>query len=294
MPVLLRDNGAMTKLSLILFGILCCSIAGCGKDVQAVSDSSRYAQTPQITRILPPINEASGIADSRSGGTLWVIEDSGNPPHLLSLQKDGSMAKQLPLVGAENVDWEELAMLDGDLFIGDFGDNARQRPSCTIYQFTEPASDSDSITSFKTIRFRYPDRSHDAEALLVDPQTKDIFIITKSDAASMIFKLSYPYSYTEMNTVALTGTLPFNGVTGATISKTGREILLKTYLNIYSFTREASETVDNALAKKPEQVAYQVEPQGEAIAFAQDLSGFFTLSEKGMSSSVNLHFYSRK
>ena len=136
--------------------------------------------------------------------------------------------------------------------------------------------------------------AHDAEALLVDPQTSDLFVITKNDASSLIFKLAYPYSYGEMNTMELVGSLPFNGVTGAAISKTGREILLKTYTKVYLFHRDGTQPIDRALRNTPQQLSYQVEPQGEAITFAPDYSGFYTLSEKGMSTGVNIHFYKRQ
>jgi hypothetical protein len=37
-----------------------------------------------------------------------------------------------------------------------------------------------------------------------------------------------------------------------------------------------------------------MEPQGEAVSFALDGSGFFTVSEKGFANSVNINFYNRK
>jgi hypothetical protein len=39
---------------------------------------------------------------------------------------------------------------------------------------------------------------------------------------------------------------------------------------------------------------YQAEPQGEAISFAVNNSGYYTISEKALSSMVKLYYYKRK
>src|SRR5687767_675920 len=53
------------------------------------------------------ITEASGIADSKLfPGSLWVQEDSGNPPQLLLLAHDGALKDSVFISGATNRDWE--------------------------------------------------------------------------------------------------------------------------------------------------------------------------------------------
>ena len=70
---------------------------------------------------------------------------------------------------------------------------------------------------------------------------------------------------------------------------------MKTYTNLFYYTRTAKEGLQVTLAKNPsDTLTYQLEPQGEAVAFANNNSGFFTLSEKGMSDQIpNLLFYRR-
>jgi hypothetical protein len=111
----------------------------------------------------------------------------------------------------------------------------------------------------------------------------------------MVFRLAYPQSLTETNVARKVGELPFNGVVSAGLSANSKEIVIKTYTNIYYWNKGAGETIESTLKKAGQKLGYSLEPQGEAICFSYDGSGFFTLSEKPLtSSSVDLHFYARK
>ncbi|HEY1008053.1 MAG TPA: hypothetical protein VGD92_12760 [Sphingobacteriaceae bacterium] len=269
------------------------AIAGCArqKDLTAVP---AFANRPEVTPVRVRLNEASGIADcTKDPNSLWVIEDSGNPPDLLLLRKDGSSVKRFPLRGATSTDWEEMTLVDGTIYIADTGDNFRRRKECRIYRFPEPDPAADTIVNYQTIRFAYPDKPHDAEAFLVDPETKDIFIITKRDHRSIVYKLAYPYHDTHTDTLVRIMKLPYNGVTGAAISRDGKEILVRTYGEVYHYQRRDNQSIDEALSGRPRQLRHRMEPQGESVAFAHDRSGYYTLSEKGLSRSVRLFFYRR-
>jgi hypothetical protein len=106
--------------------------------------------------------------------------------------------------------------------------------------------------------------------------------------------LTYPQSTTSINQAEYAGQLDFGGVTGAALSVTGKEIIIKTYLALSYFLKNPGETIEKSLQNRYVNLPYQPEPQGEAVAFAADDSGFYTLSEKGFSSVVNLYFYKRK
>lgn len=288
-------SSAMRIIDRLLLIAAIAVAAGCGAQKDPASARAGFANKPEAATLQVRLNEASGIADcTKDRNSLWVVEDSGNPPDLLLLRKDGSSVKRLPIRGAANRDWEEMILANGDIYIADIGDNLRRRRVCTIYRFPEPNPAADTIVNIQTIRFAYPDRAHDAEALLVDPVTKDAFIITKRDRRSIVYKLEYPYRYTQTDTLVRMMKLPYNGVTGATISRDGKEILVRTYGEIYHYPRGENQSIDQALAGKPRRLNHRMEPQGEAVAFADDLSGFYTLSEKGLSRSVRLFFYRRK
>lgn len=281
------------RLLLLLF---IAGFAACHKKAPSLQGQSQLAFESQPTAYPVPdiLKEASGIADSKTiANTLWVEEDSGNPPQLYSLNYDGSVRKTVYVKGATNRDWEDLTRAGDTLYLAETGDNNQTYSSYAIYKLAEPAAAIDTVYQFEKVNFNYPDGSHDAEALLVDPETKDIYIITKRDNPSLIYKLSFPYSTTATNTLVQVGTLSYTGVVSAALSPDGKEVLVKTYATIYHYNTNG-QSIEASLQTTPTTLPYKLEPQGEAVAFAQDNSGFFTLSERGIAPYVNLYFYKRK
>jgi len=264
-------------------------------------NSVGFASTPQEYPVSDvKLIEGSGIADSKANpGYLWVEQDSGNPPDLTLLQHNGTVLKSIHLANAVNRDWEDMVLSTGPtpgkqyLYIAETGDNLLVYDDYAIYRLEEPTAATDTVQQVDKITFFYPDGSHNAEAILVDPDTKDIYIITKTDLHSKLFKLTYPYSTTKMNSVEEVGSLPYNYAVSAALSPNGRELVVKTYGAIYYYPRTAGETIVQTLSKKYSSLPYQPEPQGEAIVFDNNDSGYYTLSEKGLASSVKLYFYKR-
>lgn len=262
-----------------------------------------FEASPGIQLLSPGIvDEASGIADSKANpGHIWVQQDSGNPNDLVLLSFSGSLAKKINIKPAHNRDWEDIVLANGPIagkqyvYIADIGDNGLAATECFIYRFPEPVSSVDTVYEVEKIRFSYPDGAHDAEAMLVDNTSKDIYFITKQDAASRIYKLAYPQNTKGNNTAVLMGMLPFNGVTSAAISPDEKELLIKTYTKIYRWTKTKLQTIEQALAGSSSTVDYQFEPQGEAMCFKNDNKGFFTLSERpSIIPAVSLNYYKRK
>ena len=248
----------------------------------------------------PKLTEASGIADSKANaGYLWVEQDSGNPPDLDLLQHNGTWLKTIHLANVVNRDWEDIVLSTGPkagvqyLYIAETGDNLLVHSDYAIYRLEEPAAATDTVKQIDKIAFFYPDGSHNAEAILVDPDTKDIYIITKVERRSKVYKLTYPYSLTVANKAEEVGILTYNLAVSAAISPSGKDIVVKTYDAIYSYQRNSGETIMQTLGKEPVTLPYTAEPQGEAIVFANNDSGYYTISEKALASSVKLYFYRR-
>lgn len=277
-------------------GLLACQRA------RSNETATGFETTPQeYTLSNPKLNEVSGIADSKANpGYCWVQQDSGNPPAIELLKHDGSYGKVIRLAHVVNRDWEDVVLSTGPkpvtqyLYIAETGDNLLVYPDYAIYRFEEPLASTDTVPHVDRIAFFYPDGSHNAEAILVDPESKDIYIITKTEIRSKVFRLKYPYSTTQMNRVEEVGTLGFNYAVSAAIAPGGKEIVVKTYDAIYYYLRAAGESIEQAFRKEPVKLPYIREPQGEAIVFANNDSGYFTLSEKALASSVKLYFYKRK
>ncbi len=280
-------------LSAILLLLVQSAVMGCTRKHEPDSEN-RFDSIPTIKPVQPAIAETSGMADSKKNkGFLWVHEDSGNPTQLYLLGHDGKVAKKILLKNVVNRDWEELQLSDGTIYLADIGDNLKRYDQYTIYAFAEPEFLVDEVADIKSIVFTYEDGPRDAEAFLVDAATKDIFIITKSDNPSRIYRLAYPYSYTSVNTAKAAGTLPMGGIVSAALSPDGKEIIVKTYMELFSFNKNIGQSIPQAFQDPFKKLPYRLEPQGEAVTFAADNSGYFTLSEKGFFSAVNLYFYKR-
>jgi len=283
-----------------VFTLLMVALTACNHDHDN-GNTVGFVTTPQEY----PVNdvkliEASGIADSKANpGYLWVEQDSGNPPDLTLLQHNGTVLKSIHLANAVNRDWEDLVLAPGPkpgkqyLYIAETGDNLLIHPDYAIYRLEEPVATTDTVQQVDKIAFFYPDGSHNAEAILVDADTKDIYIITKTDLKSRLFRLVYPYSTTVMNKAEELGSLPYNYAVSAAMSPGGKEMVVKTYDAIFHYQRTAGETMLQTLSKKPVNLPYQTEPQGEAIVFDNNDSGYYTLSEKALASNVKLYFYKR-
>ena len=70
---------------------------------------------------------------------------------------------------------------DGTIYIADIGDNKANRDMIEIYTIQEPESleDNDSV-KYHRFDFTYPDGPHDAETLLIEPGTNQLYIVTKA------------------------------------------------------------------------------------------------------------------
>jgi hypothetical protein len=283
-----------------MFFVFLFFLTACQKDNSAATPAAIFDSIPVIKPLVPGIiDEASGIADSKANpGYIWTEQDSGNPNDIFLLSYNATVLKKINIKNTANRDWEDMIIANGPvaginyIYLADIGDNAQTATDYYIYRFPEPLAVVDTT---EKITFKYPDGSHDAEAILVDNNTKDIFIITKPDTQSKIYKLSYPQSTSSINMAAYVGNLSIGGVVSAAASSDGNEIIIKNYTALYYWKRNAGQSIEQLLLTAPIKLGYQLEPQGEAICFKNDNTGFFTLSEKPFfAASVSLNFYKRK
>lgn len=268
--------------------------SGCNKE-STMPVTELFDSIPTMTPVKPVIREASGIADSRKNkGFLWVQEDSGNPAQLYLLGHDGTVAKTIKLEGITNRDWEELQLANGQLYLGEIGDNLRRYAEYKFYIFEEPEATASEVKNFQVLRFQYEDGARDAEAFLVDPATGDIYIFTKSDDAAKIYKLAFPFDLNMVNAAKAVGQLTFKGVTAAALSPDGKEAIIKTYAGLQQYIRSGNESFLQMFKKPFKALPYRTEIQGEAVTFSISNDGYFTLSEKGIFDNLHLYFYKRK
>lgn len=301
-------KGLGRQIGIFLFSSFFCLTCACDPDPEpGTGGAADFENTPEKFAINPGIiDEASGLAPSRNmDGFLWTVQDSGNPPSLYLISSDGKTIKEYPVPGVANWDWEDVAIGPGPnngvnyLYIGETGNNNQPVTATNIvYRIPEIADQNSAFNagSLEKITYRYPDGPRDAEALMVDPGTKDIFIISKESAETGIYRLPFPQSTGEVMTAEKLGAIPgVSIVTSGDISSDGSEILIRTYLAAYYWKKKDGETIGQTLSRTSDkQLFVALEPQGEAICFDRQANGFYTISEKSNASSVSLNYYKKK
>lgn len=245
------------------------------------------------------LEETSGlVASARYPGLFWAHNDSGHPPVLFLLDSTGKTVRSFRLDGVKNRDWEDIAIGPGPdslstLFIGDIGDNRQNKDLRYIYYLREPNLDApQEIPVDGTLFVHLSDKPRDAEALLMDPRSRNLYIITKMEREIRLYEVSYPYQKDTLE-IGPVAKLPMRYITAGDVSTDGSEILLKNYGHVYYWKRQTGESIAEVLSREPTELAYKREPQGESIAWARDGSGYYTLSENGKGERGRLLFYAR-
>jgi hypothetical protein len=255
------------------------------------------------------IGEASGVAVATREPDVWFTHnDSGDSARFFALGPDGHTLVTYDVVGAHNVDWEDMAAAPSPsgvptLWFGDIGDNAMHRTSVDVYAVPEPnvlpgVRGATVHVHGVRYRFSYPDGPHNAETLLVDPRTSRIYIATKSyDGITQVYAAPAKPSTSRVNRLTHVSTLhwgaphavlslvdipPELATTGGAFSPDGATVVLRTYTDAYLFP--VSGTGPAALAKAfsgtPRRISLPKQPQGEGICFRRDGLALVLTSER--------------
>lgn len=267
----------------------------------AKQESKSFTAPKTAGKILSAeITEGSGLAASKcSENVFWTHNDSGDDAFIFALDNKGDKLATYKVKGAKNTDWEDIAEIKNEngecfLYIGDFGNNARSRTEHTIYKVKEPTDFSKDSSEknpqmtngAEAIKFSYPDIRHDAETLLVHPQTKDIYVITKRlTGAAGVYKLKADYDKSAVNKLEKISDLkvpavPEGFLTGGDISSDGKRVVLCDYFFGYEFALpENAKNFDDIWKEKPLKIELGTREQGEAIAYSSDGNSIFATSE---------------
>lgn len=150
----------------------------------------------------PKLREISGIEFDKFN-RLWAINDSGDQPKLYRLNEDGSIAKEILVTNAKNIDWEDMTQNKfGHFFLGDFGNNKNDRKWLTIYKIENPIDIKSDTTEAEIIKFTYPEmdgspiqpdqRNFDLEAFVA--LGRHLYLFTKNrtepfDGITKVYKV---------------------------------------------------------------------------------------------------------
>ena len=267
--------------------------------------AARPAAPATAARVAQPaLVEVSGLAASRTQpGLLWAHNDSGGGAEVFAVGEDGGDRGRWTVAGASARDWEDMARgpgaADGDpdvLYVGDIGDNAAQRPEVVVYRAAEPevppGAVGGELAGAEALTLTYADGPRDAETLLADPVTGDLWVVSKEWAGGPAGAYPVPAGAAPGDPLAMVREGDVAGTAGALvmggdISPDGSVVGLRTYTAVMLWDRAPGQTVAEALAGPPCTAPSAAEPQGEALALAADGRGYITVSE-GANPPVNV------
>ncbi len=148
------------------------------------------AQVQRLALLPAKVLETSGLA--HIDGRLWTLNDSGDDALIYQLTEDGrGIAKQLYLAGADNVDWESLALDDRYLYIADCGDNRGRRRTLDLYRVAldELSAPDGSRVNYSHGQFRYGQRlevtasdSHNFDCEAITSVGDELWLFSKNRA----------------------------------------------------------------------------------------------------------------
>src|SRR3954447_18081002 len=155
----------------------------------------------------PQIAESSGIvASTRRDDIVFTHNDSGDTARFFAIDRHGCTIGVFTAPQVRATDWEDIARgPGGSLWLGDTGDNDAKRGELAVHRFAEPAVGAstdgggcpaapEQAVAPSSYRLRYEDGPHDAETLLVDPHTSQLFVITKGLTAGALYAAPNPLS----------------------------------------------------------------------------------------------------
>ena len=240
----------------------------------------------QVFRSLPttviegsPDLELSGIVRASQPGQYWTHEDSGHPGEIFRIDENGKVIQTVLVEGATAVDWEAILRDDdGNLLIGDLGNNRARRELVTIIKIAEPEPSAEVVQPLAVYTFRYPEgRKNNCEAFfLFGGKLYLIKKVRSMDMRGTVFCLD-KLDETKIMTARRVGILNNTGhVTDVAYSSKRNELAVLTYGGVwfYKFEKET-----DMLTVKPRYVRAMF-AQAEGICYVDD--AVVVLSERGL------------
>jgi hypothetical protein len=291
---------------LIVIGCSACSFSQAQKkdakfkpwgEVADAAASTEYDEAKQLGTITDKsLAEISGLTASRfAPGVYWVHNDSGDKARLYAIDAKGKLLAKVDVAGAKNRDWEDLASGPGAngkpaLYIADTGNNSGDRDNLTIYRVPEPklGSEKNATTEpAEAFPFSYPDGNHDCEAILVDPSSGQIYLITKTlRQASNVYHFPMPLKTGQKVVLEKVGGQKIKSiqqlrmVTGAAVSPDGLRVAIRTYFGAFELQRTKGKGFATIFDHEPTVIKVPLMSQAEAIAYSADSKSILLTSEK--------------
>ncbi|WP_420570648.1 hypothetical protein [Kordia sp.] len=264
--------------------------------------SVNYGQLTYVGKLSSDLEEVSGIESIPDSDSFWMVNDSGNHPRVYVVNAKGKITKTLYVEG-KNKDWEDLTTdKEGNLYVGDFGNNANDRKHLKIYKLAaNDLTHGKSILPVK-IEFSFPNqkkfppkkkkRHFDIESFF--HYNGYLYLFTKS-------RTKTDYGRTDLYKIPATEgkhkaqfISTFNTcdkmkcwVTSAAISPDGKKVVLLSHEAIWQFTDFKNDHFFGGQMKKFD---LEHESQKEGICFKNNNTVYIT-DEKAHGKGRNLYVF---
>lgn len=254
-----------------------------------MSNSCDSGKLTNLADLPMRISESSALEIIPDVPLLWTIEDRGNGPVLYGLDTSASLEKVLTITNAKNHDWEDLTSdKQGNLYIGDFGNNHHNREKFSIYKINHPENASSEIEA-ERIQFQLPEKhkSEDFEAFFI--WDEHFYIFSKSHKKGILIKVPNKKG---MHTAEIVAKFDLDAkhkrITSADISEDGQQVVLLNHDKLFLLTDFKD---DNFFEGKIKIIDFEHDSQKEGIVFS-DSETVLISDEK--TSSVGGNIYSLK
>lgn len=190
-----------------------------------------YARFPK------ELKESSGLINA-AGGTFYTIQDGGNASWLYHFNAAGEVIDTLRL-NIPNADWESLTSdREGNIYIGDFGNNVSNRRNLRIFKLQPETGIIDTLHFSYQGQEEFPparaeERNYDCEAFIWHNDSLHLF--SKSYGNKEVVHYVLPdkpgrFIAEPVEKIRLKGL-----ITGAAIHPGREELALLSYGRIYLF-----------------------------------------------------------
>jgi hypothetical protein len=232
------------------------------------------------------LKEASAIETVVNSELLWTIEDAGNKNNIYGMDLKGNLIKNIDISNSSNIDWEDLTSdTKGNLYIGDFGNNSKNRDDFTIYKVSN--LEHDEVTA-ERINFTLPKKvkSEDFEAFFI--LNNHFYIFSKENKSTKLFKVPNQIG---KHTAAFVSEFKMKGkhtkITSADVSDDGKTVVLLNHERLWKIT----DFKDDAFFKgNIEALEFEHDSQKEGICFKNNNMVYIT-DEKDKSEGGNLYTF---
>jgi hypothetical protein len=243
----------------------------------------------EIIADLPKVlEEVSGTETVKNSNLIWMLNDSGNKASIYRINFEGALIKELK-INANNNDWEDLTSdKEGNLYIGDFGNNHFIDKKYTILKVNSKSLKSNSLVNVKQITFTLPKnlKPKNFEAFFI--YNNAFYIFSKEDKKGIVIKVPNSIGNHVAEVVSkfnLDG--KHNKITSADISDDGKTVVLLNHDKIWKLTHFKK---DKFFDGKIESMDFKHNSQKEGVCFKSNSSIYIT-DEKNHTKGGNLYSF---